>query len=427
MTGNTQVIVAVVIFLATYAIMISEKVHRTIIAGFGAALMLILGIETFTEAVDAVDFNAIGLLIGMMIIVGLTRESGIFGFMAVSIVKLGKGKPVFTMIALSVLTAVVSGFIDNVTMILLIVPISVSIARILRISPVPIVFSEIMLSNIGGTATLIGDPPNIMIGGAAGFSFNDFIINLAPVLIVIAVIVLLLLYLMFRKQLAVKDEYRQQIMELDPKGELKDMALAKKSIIVMVITILGFVMHETLHLESATIALSGAALLLIVVRPNPEHALRNVEWGVIFFFLGLFVLVGGIEKAGVLEALARKTIELTGGELLPTGMALLWVGAIASAFIDNIPFTATMIPLVQNIGTLGHFANIAPLWWSLSLGVCLGGNGTIFGASANVVAVGLLEEQGYKISFLKFIKWGFPLMILSIVISSVYLYFFYLT
>ena len=427
MTGNAQVIVAVAIFLATYAIMVSEKIHRTIIAGFGAALMLILGIETFTDAVDAIDFNAIGLLVGMMVIVGLTRESGIFGFVAVSIAKLGKGRPMFIMIALSVMIAVVGGFIDNVTMVLLVVPISISIARKLKINPVPIVFSQIMLSNIGCAATLIGDPPNIMIGGAAGFGFNDFIINMAPVLIVIAVIVLLLLYLMFRKQLVVKDEYRQQIMELDPKDELKDVALAKKSIIVMIITIIGFVMHQTLHLESATVALCGAALLLIVVRPNPEHALRNVEWGVIFFFLGLFVLVGGIEKVGVLEAAAIKTIELTGGELLPTGMALLWVGSIASAFVDNIPFTATMIPLIQNIGSMGNFTSMDPLWWSFALGACLGGNGTIIASSANVVAIGLLEEQGYKISFLKFMKWGFPLMILSVGISSVYLYLFYLT
>ena len=297
----------------------------------------------------------------------------------------------------------------------------------MNINPIPIVFSEVMLCNIGGAATLIGDPPNIMIGSAAGFGFGDFVRNIAPVLTVIAAVTLIVLYFSFRKSFAKADWHETHVLEINPRDEIKDGKLMAKSLIVLLITIIGFILHEVIHMESATVALAGAALLFLLARPNPEHVFKAVEWPVIFFFIGLFVLVGGLKEVGIMNVLARQAIALTGGELLPTGMTVLWVSAIASSFVDNIPFTATMIPLIQDMGVLGNIQNMDAVWWSFALGACLGGNGTIIAASANVVSVGMLEEHGYRLTFLKFFKMGFPLMIMSITISSIYLYFFYLT
>jgi len=425
--GTTLVVFTVVLFLVSYAFIIAEKIHRTIIALFGAAIMVVAGVLDQYKAIENVDFNTLGLLVGMMIIVAITKESGVFEFLAISAVKAAKGKPMAILIWLSAMTAFVSAFIDSVTCVLLVIPVTISISQKLNISPIPIVFSEVMLCNIGGAATLIGDPPNIMIGSAAGFGFTDFVRNLAPILVVIAAVTLVCLYFMFRKTYAKSDAKELHMLDINPWDEIKDRGLMIKSLIVLGITITGFIMHEVLHMESATIALAGAALLFILARPNPEHVLKAVEWPVIFFFIGLFVLVGGLKEVGVLHALAEQAIELTGGETLPTGMMVLWVGSIASAFVDNIPFTATMIPLVQDMGALGHIANMDAIWWSFALGACLGGNGTIVAASANVVSIGMLEEHGYRLTFIRFLKWGFPLMIMSIAISSVYLYFFYLT
>jgi len=427
MTGNVQIIFAVVVFLVSYAIIISEKIHRTIAALFGAAVMSIFGVVTYELALEAIDFNAIGLLVGMMLIVGLTRESGVFEYIAVAIAKLGKGKPMFIMISLSIMTAVMSAFIDSVTMILLVVPVSISIARKLGISPMPIVFSEIMLCNIGGATTLIGDPPNLLIGSAAGFGFMDFVFNVGPIMVVVGAITLVILWLLFRKRLIVDEESKQQLMEMDPRAEMKDKALAIKTLSVMGLTIVGFILHQYIHLESATVALGGAAILLLVVQPDPKHVFRHVEWEVIFFFLGLFILVGGIRAVGVIEWLATQMISLTGGQLVETGMMVLWLSSVAGAFVDNIPFTATMVPLIQDIGHMGIFADMDPIWWCLVIGACLGGNGTMIAASPNVVAVGLLEQEGYKFTFMRFMVMAFPLMILSVAISSVYLYFWYLT
>jgi len=411
----------------SYAFIIAEKIHRTIIALVGAAIMVVAGVLDQHKAIENIDFNTLGLLVGMMIIVAITKESGVFEFLAISAVKAAKGKPMAILIWLSAMTAFVSAFIDSVTCVLLVIPVTISISQKLNISPIPIVFSEVMLCNIGGAATLIGDPPNIMIGSAAGFGFMDFVRNLAPVLVVIAAITLVCLYFMFRKSFEKSDVRETHVLEINPWEEIKDRGLMIKSLIVLGITIAGFILHEVLHMESATIALAGAALLFILARPNPEHVLKAVEWPVIFFFIGLFVLVGGLKEVGVLHALAEQAIGITGGETLPTGMMVLWVGSIASAFVDNIPFTATMIPLIQDMGALGHIANMDAIWWSFALGACLGGNGTIVAASANVVSIGMLEEHGYRLTFIKFLKWGFPLMIMSIAISAVYLYIFYLT
>jgi len=427
LTGTTLVVFTVTLFLVSYAFIIAEKIHRTIIALAGAAVMVVAGVLDQRQAIDNIDFNTLGLLVGMMIIVAITKESGVFEFLAISAVKLAKGKPMAILIWLAAMTAFVSAFIDSVTCILLVIPVTISIAQKLNISPIPIVFAEIMLCNIGGAATLIGDPPNIMIGSAAGFDFGDFVRNMAPVLVVIAAVTLIFLYIAFRKALAKADTSEFHVMDINPWDEIKDRPLMIKSLLVLLLTIICFIFHHSLHMESATIALTGAALLFLLARPNPEHVLRAVEWPVIFFFIGLFVLVGGLKAVGVLHALAQGAINITGGELLPTGMSVLWISAIASAFVDNIPFTATMIPLIQDMGALGHIVHMDAIWWSFALGACLGGNGTILAASANVVAVGMLEEHGYKLTFLRFMKLGFPLMIISIAISAVYLYIFYLT
>ncbi|ABO50505.1 possible tyrosine transporter P-protein [Desulforamulus reducens MI-1] len=427
MEGNSQVIFATTVFLVAYAIIISEKIHRTVVALFGAMILIIAGVLHQERAVEAIDFNTIGLLVGMMIIVGITRRSGVFEYLAVKAAKQSKGEPLAILVALSVITAVLSALLDNVTTVLLIVPVTFSIARALEINPMPILISEVLSSNIGGTATLIGDPPNIMIGSAVGLGFMDFVVNLAPVVIVIMVVTIYLLKWIYRKEFVVREELKQNILAMNENDEIKDAKLLKKALFVLALTIGGFLLHQYAHLESATIALAGAALLLLLTGEEPEHALEAVEWPVIFFFAGLFILVGGLEEVGVIEWIAAKALEITGGELLTTGMLILWLSAIASAFVDNIPFVATMIPLIQDMGRLGGMTNLDPLWWSLALGACLGGNGTIIGASANVVVVGMAEKQGMKFTFLGFMKVAFPLMIVSIIISSTYLYFFYLT
>ncbi|MEG6521662.1 ArsB/NhaD family transporter [Desulfotomaculum sp. 1211_IL3151] len=427
MEGNSQVIFATAIFLFTYAIIISEKIHRAVIALLGAMVVIVGGILHQEKAVEAIDFNTIGLLVGMMIIVGIARNSGLFEYLAVKAAKSSKGEPLAILVSLSVITALLSALLDNVTTVLLIVPVTFSIANALEINPSPILFAEVLASNIGGTSTLIGDPPNIMIGSATGLGFMDFVVNLAPIIIVIMVVTVFLLRIIFRKQMVVREELKQNIMAMNPQDEIKDVVLLKKSLFVIAITIGGFLLHQYVHLESATIALAGAALLLLISGAEPEHALAAVEWPVIFFFAGLFILVGSLEEVGIIEWIAKEALKLTGGELLPTGMLILWLSAIASAFVDNIPFVATMIPLIQDMGRLGGMTDLNPLWWSLSLGACLGGNGTIIGASANVVVAGMAEKRGVKWTFVGFMKLAFPLMLVSIVISTVYLYFFYLT
>ena len=427
MEGNSQIIFASAVFLISYAIIISEKIHRTVVALLGGMLVIIGGVINQEQAIEAIDFNTIGLLVGMMVIVGIARNSGLFEYLAVRAAKQSKGDPIKIMISLAIITALLSALLDNVTTVLLIVPITFSIAKALEINPMPILFAEIMASNIGGTATLIGDPPNIMIGSATGLGFMDFVINVGPVIVVILPVTIFLLKIIYGKQLITREELKENIMRMDPSSEIKDSVLLKKSLFVIALVIFGFLIHKSVHIESATIALTGAALLLLITRDDPEHALTAVEWPVIFFFAGLFMLVGALEHVGVIEWIALEGLKLTGGAILPTGMLILWLSAIASAFVDNIPFVATMIPLIEDMGRLGGITDLNPLWWSLSLGACLGGNGTIIGASANVVVVGMAEKQGFKWTFVGFMKIAFPLMIVSILISTVYLYFFYLT
>jgi Na+/H+ antiporter NhaD/arsenite permease-like protein len=417
--------IAAVVFLATYAVIVSEKIHRTVAAFTGAALVVALGIIGFENAVHAVDFNTIGLLVGMMIIVGITRQTGIFEYLAIKAAKNSRGVPIKIIAAMSLITAVLSAFLDNVTTVLLIVPVTFAIAKQLKMSPVPFLIAEIIASNIGGTATLIGDPPNIMIGSATSLGFMDFVFNLTPVVVVVYVITIFIIQIIYRKQLTAKKELQAKIMDLDEKSEIKDPRLLRKCLVVLSLTVLGFILHQYIHLESSVIALSGASLLMLVTRGDPEHSLHAVEWPVIFFFIGLFVVVGALEEVGIIEAVARWSLEVTGGNIVSTGMLILWLSAIASAFVDNIPFVATMIPLIQDMGRLGGITDLNLLWWSLSLGACLGGNGTAIGASANVVVIGMAEKRGTHISFIGYMKIAFPLMIVSIVISTGYLLFWY--
>jgi Na+/H+ antiporter NhaD/arsenite permease-like protein len=413
------------VFLLTYAIIVSEKIHRTIAAFLGAGLVVIMGIIDPEQAVHAIDFNTIGLLVGMMIIVGITRQTGVFEYLAIKSAKRSSGEPLKILAALCLVTAVLSAFLDNVTTVLLIVPVTFAIAGQLKLSPLPFLIAEIISSNIGGTATLIGEPPNIMIGSATGLGFMDFVFNLTPVIVVIYVFTIFFIQIIYRKELIAKPEQQKIIMKLNEKDEIKDAALLRKCLVVLCLTVLGFILHQYVHLESSVIALSGASLLLLVTREDPEHSLQAVEWPVIFFFIGLFVLVGGLEEVGVIEAVAKWSLEVTGGNMVPTGMLILWLSAIASAFVDNIPFVATMIPLIQDMGRIGGIADLNFFWWALSLGACLGGNGTAIGASANVVVIGMAEKRGQHIGFVGFMKIGFPLMLMSIVIATVYLLMWY--
>ncbi len=417
--------IPVTIFIVIYGIIISEKIHRTAISLFGAVLMIIIGILNQKSAIKHIDFNTIGLLVGMMIIVNILKRTGIFEYLAIAAAKKAKGDPWKILILFSLITAVSSAFLDNVTTVLLVVPVTLVITDTLKTNPIPFMFTEILIANIGGTATLIGDPPNIMIGSATGLGFVDFIINLGPVVIIITAVILFLLKLIYKDFLKTSDENKQKIMAMDENLNLKDKVLLKKSLIVLFLTITGFMVHSLFHLESATVALGGAALLLVISNIDPEEILLEVEWSTIFFFIGLFVLVGSLVEIGVIDSLAVKMLELTKGNLFVTTLAILWVSAIASAFLDNIPFVATMIPLIQAMTESGQL-DATPLWWALALGACLGGNGTIIGASANVIVTGIMAKHGKPVSFFSFMRIGFPMMIVSVIISTIYLIIFYI-
>ncbi|MCQ6277717.1 ArsB/NhaD family transporter [Bacillus sp. EB600] len=424
--GSHEVL-ALIIFLFTYAMIISEKIHRTIIAMLGGLVMVALGILEQKQAVQYIDFNTIGLLVGMMILVGITAQTGVFEFIAVGAAQKVKGSPIKILVALSLFTAIASALLDNVTTVLLVVPVTLSITHQLKVPPIPYLLSEIFASNIGGTATMIGDPPNLMIGSAVKeLTFLSFIDNLAFINFIILIMTVMILAFFYRKKLTTTKELQEHLLAKSAHMELKDRVLLKKCLTIITLTLCGFFLHQFIHVETATIALIGAFLLLLLTGDKYLiNALEKIEWTTLFFFIGLFVIVGGLVETGLIEALAKKAMALTGGELTSSTFLVLWMSAIISAFVDNIPFVATMIPLIKEMGHLG-IHNLEPLWWSLSLGACLGGNGTLIGASANLVVAGLASKAGYHISFMKFLIVGFPLMILSILISSIYVYLRYL-
>ena len=425
MEDHTFFILSIAIFVAVYALIIWDRFDRAVVALSGAMLMVLLRVLNQEDAFAAIDYNTIGLLVAMMIIVMIMRRTGIFEYMGIKMVKASKANPFSLLILLCITTGVLSAFLDNVTTILLILPITLSVTKDLKLDPVPFIIAAVFASNIGGTATLIGDPPNIMIGSRAGLNFIDFLVNDAVIAFPLLIVMSLLFALVYRKRLTADESLKQKILALDEKACIKDHLLLKKCLLVFALVIIGFLFHGALHFESSTIALTGAVILLFVSGINSELVLLEIEWKTIFFFCGLFILVGGIQETGVISMMAKGVITLTGGDLFLTAVAILWVSAIASAFIDNIPFVATMIPLILQMGTMTGM-NTAPLWWALSLGACLGGNGTAIGASANVVAIGMAEREGYRISFGSYFKIAFPIMLLTIIISTVYIVFAYL-
>ncbi|MFQ5581546.1 MAG: SLC13 family permease [Mariprofundaceae bacterium] len=428
--------VAVTLLLVVYATIMLEKFNRAVLSLLGAGLMILCGVITQQQAVAGIDFNTIGLLTGMMVIVAISQKTGMFQYVAIRSAKLVKGEPWGVLVMLAVVTAVFSAFLDNVTTVLLIAPVTLLITDALGVRPYPYLFAEILASNIGGTATLIGDPPNIMIGSQAGLSFYDFLAHLTPITPVIFLVTLGLIWVMFGRDLKASEEKQALVMQFNEIEAIRDVPLLKKSLIVLFLVISGFTVAHSFHLEPATIAMFGAAMLLLLQSWGDdlhdkdrayERIMAEVEWTTIFFFVGLFIVVTGVEHTGAIAWLAEKTLDMTGGDFNATAGAILWISAIASALIDNIPFVATMIPLIENMApTFGGESALMPLWWALALGACLGGNGSLIGASANLIVAGFAQRAGHPIGFMQFTKHAFGLMLVSIVIAHLYLYFRYL-
>ncbi len=419
----TEVTLAVSIFIVAYGLIISEKINKVAISMIGASLIVIIGILSFDRAVDHIEFNTIGLLVGMMIIVGVLSHTGVFEYMAIKIAKKVKGDPWRILVILGIFTAFASAFLDNVTVVLLIVPVTLVITETLRLDPRPFLISQIVLSNVGGTGTLIGDPPNVMIGGSTTLSFNDFLVHLGPVVLATLVAFLVVYRFVYKKGLQVEDKDVELLMKLDENQSITSKTLLKKSLVILVLTIASFWLAESFHIELSVLALFFAGLIIAITGVDVEEVFHNVEWTTLAFFIGLFVLVGGLVEVGAIDMLANGMLNLTGGDLLITTFVILWGAGLASAFLNNIPFVATMIPLILAIGNSGM--DVEPLWWALALGACFGGNGTIIGSSAGVIVAGVSEKQGYKIDFVHFMKLSFPMMLLSLVISSIYLYLKY--
>ncbi len=418
------------LFVLTYVLILTERLNRAIIALSAACLMVLGGVLTQDAALEGVDFNTLGLLTGMMVIVGITKNSGIFQFLAIWAAKRVKADPWGILIMLALVTALLSALLDNVTTVLLIVPVTLLITDELRLNPYPYLFAEIFASNIGGTATLIGDPPNIMIGSAVGLSFNDFLVHLAPITLVILPLTLIPIYFIWGRGLKAAPENRQKVMNYRERDAITDRRLLAQALFVLTLVFAGFIFGHDAGFQPATVALSGAALLLVLdnLKRDPHaqsgaviKSFCEVEWITIFFFIGLFIVVYGVEETGLLGVLAHKAIELTGGDLALTAIAVMWVAAIASAIVDNIPFVATMIPLIGSMeATFGGSEQLMPIWWSLALGACLGGNGSLVGASANLIVAGFAERSGQPIRFLPFLLMAFPLMLMSILVSTLY-------
>jgi Na+/H+ antiporter NhaD/arsenite permease-like protein len=409
--------VAVAIFLIALALIASERLHRTKVALLGAAIV-VLFVPGFGQeaAIAAVDFNTIGLLAGMMILVYLTQQTGIYDYIAIRAGQLSRGEPLRVVLSLACTTALLSAFLDNLTTILLVVPISFLLADALDVDPIPLIVIEVMASNIGGTATLIGDPPNIIIAGATGLSFNEFLVNLAPVVVVTFAVVIAGLYGYYRSRLQIEERNRMHVMELDAAAAIRDRDELRRTVPVLVLTVLAFFVHQPLHIEPATVALAGAAVGLLVTRVPLEQALARIEWPTLFFFVALFVMVGALEETGAIGHVADAVKDLTGGDRTAELLGVLWIGGIGSAVVDNIPFTTAMIPVVRELNQSGD----AAYWWALALGACFGGNATIIAAAANVAAAGLTERAGHPIGFVYFLRIGVPVVVTSLLIATAY-------
>lgn len=423
-----------IVLLAIYIVLAFEITHRMVIVLVAATIAITIGITTdlfeaeksFEFAINSVDFNTIGLLLGMMIIVAVLAETGIFQYIGIKMSKASKGNMWKLLVMMSVFTAVTSMFIDNVTTILLMIPVTFSIFKTFRISPIPFILAQILASNMGGTATLIGDPPNIMIGSAAGIDFNTFLVHMGPTIGVSLVVSLILFKVFFRKDLKMIPQNLEEIMNQDERSFIKDRPLLIKSLAVLFGTITLFVIHGMLHLEPSIIALSGAGVLLLISKIKPEKILHEVDWTTLIFFACLFITISVAQESGMINVLAKAALNITEGNPWTSFFMIAWMSAIASSFVDNIPFTATMIPLIEILNqdpTIASEFNyaVSPLWWALSLGAGLGGNGTLIGSSAGVIAIGLAERYGYKITFNQFFKIGFPFMIITVAAGSIIL------
>ncbi len=416
---TTAQIISIIVFVVVMALIISEKVHRATAALAGAVVLILAGVVTFDTGVEHIDFNTLGVLVGMMLFVAVVKGSGIFEFLAIKAAKVAKGNPWIIMILFSLITAVLSAFLDNVTTVLLIGPVTYTVCRVLLdINPVPFFITEIIASNVGGTATLIGDPPNIMIGSAANLSFFDFLMYDGPAVVIIMAACIVVFYFMYGRKMAVGDDKKAAVMELNEKEAIHNPVLFKKSVVMILVVALAFVLHGIFDIEPSVIALTAAALMLLISRVDIEHVINDVEWTTIGFFAGLFIVVGGMAETGVINMLAQALIDVTGGNLMITLIVLVWASAIISSFLDNIPLVATLIPIIITMETTGM--DVMPLWWAISLGSCIGGIGTLIGASANVVMASISKRNGYEITFMDYTKIGFPIMLMCTAISCVY-------
>ena len=422
MSSSVQFYLAIFIFLMTYAGIMSEKIHRTICALAGGGAMIYFGLVTQEQAItEFIDFNTLGLLTGMMILISVVKQSGFFQVLALWALKKSKGSPRELLILLSIVTAVGAALIDSVTAALLIAPMTISLCRMLRMSPVPILISEILMCNIGGTALMIGNPPNVMIGSATHLDFNDFLMNLAPVVVITVIVILIAVLLIFKNDFSGVRMSAKELEKIDIMSGVEDKSIFSRSLMVLALTVLGFVVHSHFGLESATVAMTGGMAALLFCGINPEDALKEVDLDTLMFFMGLFILVGGMENAGVITAIAEKGIEMVDGDSHLITFLILLLSGVASAFVDNIPFTATMIPLIQDMQSLMNLPHADYMWWALATGACFGGNGTMIGASPNVIMVAIAAKEGFNISFTAFMKWCFPLMLLSLFVAGCYL------